>query len=141
MSLFFSNPGRPWPPAVAKRFSRWNLFPGLARSKAFLLIHPGFGISTPWAYQNLARFPATYATVAPGRARQLVDTAANRRLVQKASTGCHHSLEAPALEKVSGARIVSGISPRQRRAGHAHVRQRLNHVCHRGKCQRRVNRS
>ena len=31
-------------------------FPAL-RGKAFLLIHPGFGISTPWAYQNLARFP------------------------------------------------------------------------------------
>src|SRR5208283_4256437 len=31
-------------------------FPAL-RGRAFLLIHPGFGISTPWAYQNLARFP------------------------------------------------------------------------------------
>src|SRR5688500_698117 len=24
----------------------------------FVLIHPGFGVSTPWAYKNLARFPA-----------------------------------------------------------------------------------
>src|ERR1017187_779716 len=31
-------------------------FPALC-GKAFLLIHPGFGISTAWAYQNLARFP------------------------------------------------------------------------------------
>jgi 4-diphosphocytidyl-2-C-methyl-D-erythritol kinase len=31
-------------------------FPAL-RGKAFLLTHPGFGISTPWSYQNLARFP------------------------------------------------------------------------------------
>ena len=31
-------------------------FPAL-RGKAFFLAHPGFGISTPWAYQNLARFP------------------------------------------------------------------------------------
>ena len=31
-------------------------FPALA-GRAFFLIHPGFGISTPWAYQNLARFP------------------------------------------------------------------------------------
>ena len=28
-----------------------DLFPAL-RGKAFLLIHPGFGISTPWAYQE-----------------------------------------------------------------------------------------
>ena len=30
-------------------------FPAL-RGKAFLLIHPGFGILTAWAYQALARF-------------------------------------------------------------------------------------
>ena len=33
-----------------------DFFPAL-RGRAFLLIHPGFGISTPWAYQALARFP------------------------------------------------------------------------------------
>src|ERR1700679_2856216 len=32
-------------------------FPALS-GKAFFLFHPGFGIATPWAYQNLARFPA-----------------------------------------------------------------------------------
>ncbi len=32
-------------------------FPAL-QGKAILLVHPGFGISTPWSYQNLARFPA-----------------------------------------------------------------------------------
>jgi 4-diphosphocytidyl-2-C-methyl-D-erythritol kinase len=31
-------------------------FPALT-GKVFLLVHPGFGISTPWAYQNLSRFP------------------------------------------------------------------------------------
>jgi 4-diphosphocytidyl-2-C-methyl-D-erythritol kinase len=40
---------------------------------AFLLIHPGFGISTPWAYQNLGRFPnALHGT--PGRAQKLAWT-------------------------------------------------------------------
>src|SRR6185369_8655959 len=33
-----------------------DFFPSLSRA-AFLLIHPGFGISTAWAYQALARFP------------------------------------------------------------------------------------
>src|SRR5690348_13866262 len=33
-----------------------DFFPAL-RDKAFLLIHPGFGVSTAWAYQMLARFP------------------------------------------------------------------------------------
>jgi 4-diphosphocytidyl-2-C-methyl-D-erythritol kinase len=31
-------------------------FPALSGA-AFLLIHPGFGIATAWAYQRLARFP------------------------------------------------------------------------------------
>ena len=39
--------------------------------KAILLIHPGFGISTPWAYQNLARFPEAL-NGRPGRAEELI---------------------------------------------------------------------
>ena len=71
-------------------------FPAL-RGRAFLLIHPGFGISTPWAYQNLARFPA--ALNGPrGRAQKLVS------LLQagdgRAAGGeFYNSLEAPALGK------------------------------------------
>ena len=45
-------------------------FPAL-NGRAFLLIHPGFGISTPWAYQNLARFPAALNGKA-GRAQKLI---------------------------------------------------------------------
>ena len=67
------------------------------RGKAFLLIHPGFGISTPWAYQNLTRFPEAL-NGRPGRAQ---------RLISKLQTGdfpaagaeFYNSLEAPALEK------------------------------------------
>ncbi len=71
-------------------------FPALA-GKAFFLIHPGFGISTPWAYQNLARFPEAL-NGRPGRAQQLVsalqtsDWAAIRAEM-------YNSLEAPALDK------------------------------------------
>jgi 4-diphosphocytidyl-2-C-methyl-D-erythritol kinase len=71
-------------------------FPAL-RGRAFLLIHPGFGISTPWAYQNLARFPAAL-NGRRGRAQKLVS------LLQagdgRAAGGeFYNSLEAPALEK------------------------------------------
>ena len=67
------------------------------RGKAFFLVHPGFGISTPWSYQNLARFPEALNGRA-GRARELVkqlqagDPGA-------AAEGFYNSLEAPAFDK------------------------------------------
>jgi len=64
---------------------------------AFLLIHPGFGISTPWAYQNLGRFPAALNGV-PGRAQRLAALLQGNDL--KAAAGeFYNSLEAPALDK------------------------------------------
>jgi 4-diphosphocytidyl-2-C-methyl-D-erythritol kinase len=67
------------------------------RGAAFLLVHPGFGVSTAWAYQQLVRFPEALS----GRARRA------RRLVQllqsdglRAAAGeFYNSLEAPVLEK------------------------------------------
>jgi 4-diphosphocytidyl-2-C-methyl-D-erythritol kinase len=62
-----------------------------------VLIHPGFGIATAWAYQQLARF-AQALNGRVGRARKLV------ALLQGADLGAagvefYNSLEAPALEK------------------------------------------
>jgi len=71
-------------------------FPAL-RGKAFLLIHPGFGISTPWAYQNLARFPEAL-NGRPDRAQKLVAKLQAGDL-RAASAEFYNSLEAPALEK------------------------------------------
>jgi 4-diphosphocytidyl-2-C-methyl-D-erythritol kinase len=71
-------------------------FPAL-RGAVFLLIHPGFGISTAWAYQNLARFPAAL-NGRPGRARQLVELLQTGNLAA-AGAEFYNSLEAPALEK------------------------------------------
>lgn len=71
-------------------------FPTL-RGTAFLLIHPGFGISTAWAYQNLARFP-TALNGAPGRAAKLASLLAGDDLAA-ASREFYNSLEAPALDK------------------------------------------
>lgn len=71
-------------------------FPALA-NRAVLLIHPGFGISTPWAYQNLARFP-TALNGQKGRAQTLISSLQTNDL-KGAATGFYNSLEAPAFEK------------------------------------------
>ncbi len=64
---------------------------------AILLIHPGFGISTPWAYQQLARFPEAL-NGRPGRAGEMVEMLNQGKLIRLA-THLYNSLEAPALEK------------------------------------------
>jgi 4-diphosphocytidyl-2-C-methyl-D-erythritol kinase len=71
-------------------------FPAL-RGACLMLAHPGFGISTPWAYSQLARFPEAL-NGRRGRARELIS------LLQKADAraACrelYNSLEFPALEK------------------------------------------
>jgi 4-diphosphocytidyl-2-C-methyl-D-erythritol kinase len=71
-------------------------FPALA-SKAILLIHPGFGISTPWAYQNLARFPEAL-NGQKGRAQKFISLLQSDDLMTAAG-GFYNSLEAPAFEK------------------------------------------
>ena len=67
------------------------------RGQAFLLIHPGFGIATAWAYRELARFPAARQGT-PGRAQQLIARLRTDDL-RAAGTGFYNSLEAPALAK------------------------------------------
>jgi 4-diphosphocytidyl-2-C-methyl-D-erythritol kinase len=87
-------------PALAtgrgEKIQQLEPFPAL-RGTAFLLIHPGFGISTPWAYQNLARFPDALNGKS-GRAQKLVSMLQSGDL-RKASAGFYNSLEAPALDK------------------------------------------
>jgi 4-diphosphocytidyl-2-C-methyl-D-erythritol kinase len=73
-----------------------NFFPAL-RGAAFLLVHPGFGIATAWAYQQLARFPAAL-NGRPHRAQKLVSLLRNSTL-PAAAPEFYNSLEAPALEK------------------------------------------
>ncbi|MCD6049766.1 MAG: ispE [Verrucomicrobia bacterium] len=62
-----------------------------------LLIHPGFGVSTAWAYQNLARFPEDLNGRA-GRSQELVN-ALNTADTQASVKQFYNSLEAPVLEK------------------------------------------
>lgn len=67
------------------------------RGTAILLVHPGFGISTPWAYKELARFPSAL-NGEHGRAQRLVTTLRDKDL-DAAGKDFYNSLEAPALEK------------------------------------------
>ena len=71
-------------------------FPAL-RGRAFFLIHPGFGIATPWAYQNLARFSAAL-NGEKGRAQKLIAKLQTEDL-SDAAGDFYNSLEAPALDK------------------------------------------
>jgi len=87
-------------PALAggrgERLEPLEPFPAL-RGAAFVLVHPGFGISTAWAYQQLARFPDAL-NGRPGRARQLV-TRLQATDLKAAGAEFYNSLEAPALQK------------------------------------------
>jgi len=67
------------------------------RGTAILLVHPGFGVSTPWAYKELARFPSAL-NGEQGRAKRLVATLREKG-VAAAGKDFYNSLEAPALEK------------------------------------------
>jgi 4-diphosphocytidyl-2-C-methyl-D-erythritol kinase len=71
-------------------------FPAL-RGKAFFLAHPGFGISTPWSYQNLARFPKA-SNGENGRAEKLIALLQTNNWPAIAD-GFYNSLEAPAFDK------------------------------------------
>lgn len=71
-------------------------FPAM-REAAFVLIHPGFGIATAWAYQQLARFPEAL-NGRRGRARELVALLKSNDL-KAAGAQFYNSLEAPALVK------------------------------------------
>ena len=71
-------------------------FPAL-KGKAFFLAHPGFGVSTPWSYQNLARFPKDQNGTA-GRAAELIAKLQAGDL-PAAAGDFYNSLEAPAFDK------------------------------------------
>jgi 4-diphosphocytidyl-2-C-methyl-D-erythritol kinase len=87
-------------PALAsgrgERIEPLEPFPALSGA-AFVLIYPGFGISTAWAYQQLARFPQAL-NGQPGRAQKLVALLRSADL-GTAAAAFYNSLEAPALEK------------------------------------------
>ena len=65
--------------------------------KSLLLIRPGFGVPTPWAYQALAKFPGAKSRPA-GQADKLAKRLANGPLAEAAES-FYNSLEAPVFNK------------------------------------------
>lgn len=92
---FFLQSGPALATGRGEKIQTLDAFPAL-RGFFFVLVHPGFGISTPWAYQQLANFPAaTHGT--PGRAQRLA--ALLQTSVEAAAPEFFNALEAPALRK------------------------------------------
>jgi 4-diphosphocytidyl-2-C-methyl-D-erythritol kinase len=87
-------------PALAigrgEKIESLDFFPAL-KGKALVLVHPGFGISSAWAYEQLQRFPQAL-NGRPGRARELVDSL-RKADVSDSGKLFYNSLEAPALDK------------------------------------------
>lgn len=87
-------------PALAigrgEKIQALDFFPAL-RGTALLLIHPGFGIATAWAYQQLAKYPDAL-NGRPGRAHKLISLLQTTDL-RAAVAEFFNSLEAPALTK------------------------------------------
>ena len=73
-----------------------GLFPAL-RGTAMLLFHPGFGVSTPWAFRELARFPE-HLSGRPGRARDVAQLFQSGDLTA-AGEALFNGLESPVFEK------------------------------------------
>ena len=80
----------------------------------FVLVHPGFGISTPWAYQQLQKFPAAL-NGAPGRATKLLELLQSD--LELAGAAFYNSLEAPALKKYPLLRLFQNFFREQGAAG------------------------
>jgi 4-diphosphocytidyl-2-C-methyl-D-erythritol kinase len=72
-----------------------GFFPAL-RGTYLVLVQPGFGISTPWAYEQLAKFPAAARGVI-GRAQRLISGLQTE--VMAGVREFYNSLESPALRK------------------------------------------
>ena len=77
---------------------------GRLQKLSLVLLHPGFGISTPWAYKHLAEFPADL-NGRPGRARELVRVLASDEPSAPWGQMLYNSLEAPAFAKYPILRI------------------------------------
>ena len=80
----------------------------------FILVHPGFGISTPWAYQQLQKFPSAL-NGSVGRAEKLLELL--KADLQAASAGFYNSLEAPALKKYPLLRLFQDFFRNEGSAG------------------------
>jgi 4-diphosphocytidyl-2-C-methyl-D-erythritol kinase len=93
---FFLQPKPALGTGRGERIKSLDFFPALCGASV-LLIHPGFGVPTAWAYQQLARFPAALQGQC-GRAQHLVELLQTADL-KTAGSAFYNSLEAPVFEK------------------------------------------
>jgi 4-diphosphocytidyl-2-C-methyl-D-erythritol kinase len=85
------------------------------RGTALFLVHPGFGVSTPWAYRQLADFPGALKGE-PGRAERLVATLRAGALAE-AGAQFYNALEGPVHTKFPLLRLFREFLVKQRPLG------------------------
>ena len=93
---FFLQDGPALATGRGERIASLDRFRALRDVWAFL-VYPGFGISTAWAYQSLAKFPDAL-NGRPGRAQELIALLHSSDL-EAAAKEFFNSIEAPALNK------------------------------------------
>jgi 4-diphosphocytidyl-2-C-methyl-D-erythritol kinase len=93
---FFLEPGPALAAGRGESIRRLASFPAL-RGTWMFLVHPGFGVSTPWAYQALGAFPDAL-NGRPGRAEALVALLQGGD-ARRAGAAFYNALEAPVLTK------------------------------------------
>lgn len=93
---FFLKPSPTLATGRGERIESFAPFPALMNLQ-ILLIHPGFGVSTPWTYSQLAKFPDALNGVA-GRGKTLVQLLQQGDL-EGSVAAFYNSLEAPVLRK------------------------------------------
>ena len=93
---FFLEAGPAMATGRGEHIMRLPAFPAL-QNRGLLLIHPGFGIATPWAYRELSKYPETL-NGKPGLAERLIHQLQDPDLAA-AGALLFNSLEKPALKK------------------------------------------
>ena len=131
MSLSSSRTVRPWGTGRGEIIQPLDPVSQRCRAQGLLLIHPGFGVATAWAYQQLARYPAAL-NGEPGRAQRLIQRLQTAGGLPAAAGEFYNSLESARAGQIPLAGAVPGVPPRQRREGDADVGERLDHVRDRG---------
>ena len=93
---FFLQPDPALATGRGERIEPFGPFSAL-KGTAMLLFHPGFGVSTPWAFRELARFPEGLQGRS-GRAREVAALFLSGDL-RAAGSALYNALEAPVFSK------------------------------------------
>lgn len=100
---FFLQDGPALATGRGERVESLEPFP-LLNGCGLVLVHPGFGVSTAWAYGELVRFPAALRG-RPGRGRELIDVLQGTDRDALAGV-LYNALETPVLRKYPLLRVL-----------------------------------